>query len=187
MNSVPFQPNMHSAVAAGVPACGLAFADLFGQREILCRHLHSLYIPIVTTARDAEEAAHFADAVLLPVTVYHLVFYAGLHSFPVSERKPRNSSTSIFNRLFSYLYSCKVLAGFRPRCFGMLNSLSFRFSLYNRPLMVLNVFPYSRASSRALIPSLCFLTISSLTACGMFGVPFCLCIAKPPIAVSILQ
>ena len=163
MHSVPLQPDMYSAVSVGVPALGLTLADLLSQRQIPRRYLHSLYIPIVAAAGDTEETAHLADAIHLPVTVDHLVFDAGLHSFPVSKRKSRNNSTSIFNRLFSCLYSCKVLAGFRPRCFGTLNSLSFRFSLYNKPLMVLNVFPYSRASSRALIPPRCFLTISSLT------------------------
>ena len=49
------------------------------------------------------------------------------------------------------------------------------------------ILAYSFASSRVLIPASCFFTISSLVAFGILGVPFCLCIAKPPIAVSILQ
>ena len=59
-----------------------------------------------------------AEDKFLPVAINDLVFDAGLHSFPVSERKSRRSSTSIFSRLFSYLYSCKVFAGLRPRCIG---------------------------------------------------------------------
>lgn len=41
------------------------------------------------------------DAVLLTVTVDNLILYACLHSFPVSERKSRNSSFSIFKRRIS--------------------------------------------------------------------------------------
>ena len=51
------------------------------------------------------------------VTVY---FYFCLHILSVYCRKSRSNSTSIFNRLFSYLNSCSVLAGLRLCCFGML-------------------------------------------------------------------
>ena len=53
-----------------------------------------------------------------PMPVNDIVFYVGFHFLSVSERKSRSSSTSIFNRLFSYLYSCSVFAGLRPRCLG---------------------------------------------------------------------
>ena len=97
MDSVSIEPDMHSPVAIGAFAFCLALTNLLGQWEILCRYLHSLYISIVAAAGDAEEAAHLADAVLLPVAVDHLVFDAGLHSFPVSERKSRINSFSICN------------------------------------------------------------------------------------------
>ena len=99
--SVPLQPDLYSTVAIGTPALNLALADLLGQREIFCRYLHSLYIPIIAAAGDAEKAVHLADAVLLPVTVDYLVFDAGLHSFPVSERKSRSNSFSILSRCIS--------------------------------------------------------------------------------------
>ena len=97
MDSVSFQPNVHPSVAVGALAFALALADLLGQRQILGRSLHSLYIPVVAAAGNAEEPTHLADAILLPVTVDHLVFDAGLHSFPVSERKSRINSFSICN------------------------------------------------------------------------------------------
>ena len=90
MDSVSLQPDLYSAVAVGVPAFGLTLADLLGQWQILCGFLHSLYKPIVAAARDAEEMAHLADAVFSPVPVDYFVLDAGLHSFPVSERKSRS-------------------------------------------------------------------------------------------------
>ena len=103
MDPVPFQPDMHSPVAIGAFALSLALADLLGQREILCGYRHPLYVPVIAAAGDAEDAAHFTDAVLFTMSVNDIVFNADLHSFPVSERKSRSNSTSIFNRLFSYL------------------------------------------------------------------------------------
>ena len=49
-DSVSFQPDMYSSVAIGAPAFNLALADLLGQREILCRCRHPLYIPIIAAA-----------------------------------------------------------------------------------------------------------------------------------------
>lgn len=97
IDSVPLQPDVHSPVAIGALAFCLTLTDLLGQRHVLCRYLHSFQIPIVATARDAEETAHLADAVLFPVPVDHLILDAGLHSFPVSERKSRSNSFSICN------------------------------------------------------------------------------------------
>ena len=121
MDSAPFQPDMYSAVSVGVPALGLTLADLLSQRQIPRRYLHSLYIPIVAAAWDAEEAAHFANAVLSPVTVDYLVFDVGLHPFPVSERKSRSNSFSILSRCISYACSATMSradSSFLGRPFG---------------------------------------------------------------------
>ena len=115
---VPFEPNVYSAVAIGLFALSLALPDLLGQRQIFWRYIHSFHIAVIPAAGDAEDAAHFDDAVLFPMPVNDIVFYVGFHFLSVSERKSRSSSTSIFNRLFSYLYSCSVFAGLRPRCLG---------------------------------------------------------------------
>ena len=50
MDSVPLQPYVHSPVAIGTLAFCLALTDLLGQRQIFCRVLHPLYIPIVAAA-----------------------------------------------------------------------------------------------------------------------------------------
>ena len=102
MDSVPFQPDMDPAVAVDTPTFSLAFTNLLGQRQILCRNLHSFYIPIVATARDFEKATHLDHAVLFSVVVDYFVFDAGLHSFPLRERKSRSNSFSIFKRRFSF-------------------------------------------------------------------------------------
>ena len=50
MDSVSLEPDMHSPVAIGAFAFCLALTNLIGQGEILCRYLHSFYIPIVAAA-----------------------------------------------------------------------------------------------------------------------------------------
>lgn len=97
MDSVPLKPDVHSPVAIGALTFCLALTDLLSQWYVLCRYLHSFHIPIVAAARDTKETAHLADAVLSPVPVDHLILDAGLHSFPVSERKSRSNSFSICN------------------------------------------------------------------------------------------
>ena len=64
------------------------------------------------------------------MTVYDFVLDDGLHSFPISERKSRSSSTFIFSCLFSCFSSCKVFADLRPRCLRI-PGISFRRSRCN--------------------------------------------------------
>ena len=101
MDSVPLKPDVYSPVAISISAFDLAFMDPFSQRQILCRCVHSLYESIVAAAGDAKETAHLADAVLFPMAIDYPILDAGLHFLPVSERKSRINSFSIFNRLFS--------------------------------------------------------------------------------------
>lgn len=63
----------------------------------------------------------------------YLIFYRWLHFLSVSKRKSRINSFSIFNLLFSYLYSCSVFAGLLPRCFG--NVFLLFFLLFSRVIM----------------------------------------------------
>ncbi len=46
--------------------------------------------------------------------------------------------------------------------------------------IILNGLPYSIANELNISPSQCLRTISSRIICAVFCVPFCLCIAKPP-------
>ena len=131
MNPLSLKPNMHSTVAVSSSIFFLALSDLFSKRQILRRNIHSCYKTIITTSGHIEEAAHFTNRILILVTIDHHIFYAGSHFLPVSERKSRNNSFSIFRRLFSYLYSCKVFAGLRLRCLGN-PCISFCRSRYNR-------------------------------------------------------
>ena len=180
MDPVPLQPDLHSPVAIGALALRLALTDYLSQRQILFRNLHSFYILIVSAAWDTEEPAHLADAVPLLMTVDHFVFDAGLHSFPMSERKSRSNSTSIFNRLFSYLYSCKVFAGFLPRCFGIPDSL-FQLCIAHR------LIPYFKLNALWLLPSLNSVRTFSRIPAGYLFIPFFPDIQTPPDVVILLH
>ena len=122
---------MYSAIAVGAMTVFLTFPDHLGKRQIPCRNLHSFDIVIVTASWNLEESAHLADWIFALVSIDHHIFYACPHFLSVSERKSRKSSFSIFNRLFSYLYSCNVFAGFLPRCLGMCEVASFLRSLFS--------------------------------------------------------
>ena len=113
MDSVSLWPDMYSAVAAGAAAWRLTLSYLLSQWQILFWNIHMLNISAVSAAGHFREPTHLADTVLLPVTIDNFIFDAGFHSFPASERKSRSSFTSIFNLLFSYLYSWSVLACLR--------------------------------------------------------------------------
>ena len=122
---------MHSTVAVGSMAMLLTLSDLICKRQIPCRNIHSLDIVIIATSWYLKEPAHLADWIFVFVTIDHHIFYACPHFLSVSERKSRNNSFSIFNRLFSYLYSCSVLAGFLTRSLGRWEAISFFRSLFN--------------------------------------------------------
>ena len=101
MDPVPFKPAVCSSVTVDTPACSPARADLLGQRQILCRHVHPLYKSIVAAMGDAEKTTHPADAVLSPMTIDSPIPDAGLPFLPVSERRSRINSFFTFKRLFS--------------------------------------------------------------------------------------
>ena len=86
----------------------------------------------------------------------------------------------ILSRLFSYLYSCNVLAGLRPRCFGRAVSFSL---LCIAHLLI----PYSRLNARWLSPPRIRCTTCSLSSIGYFFIPFLPDVAIPPYVVIILH
>ena len=65
-----------------------------------------------------------------PMTMDNSVLCPWHHFLSMDCRKSRNSSFSIFSRLFSYLYSANVFAGLRPRCLGIPSAFRLR-SLFN--------------------------------------------------------
>lgn len=67
---------------------------------------------------DTKESAHDSYWIFCPIPVHYLVFKFAPHFLSLDYKK-RNSSFSVFNLLFSYLYSANVLAAFLPRCLGM--------------------------------------------------------------------
>ena len=114
------------------------------------------------------------------MTVNNCVLDFWPHFLSTDCRKSRNNSTSIFNRLFSYLYSCSVFAGLRPRCFGMVGSFSQLWIAY---LLI----PYSRLSAHWLSPAWILMTTSSRIPIGYFFMPFLPDIITPPDVVIILH
>ena len=107
------------------------------------------------------------------MTVDNRVFCSRPHFLSVDCRKSRNSSFSIFNRLFSYLYSAIVLAGFLPRCFGTAGSFSQLWIAY---LLI----PYALLSLFWLSPAWIRATTASRIPLGYFFIPFLPDIQLPP-------
>ena len=87
------------------------------------------------------------------------------HFLSVDCRKSRNNSFSIFNRLFSYLYSANVFAGFRPRAFGMPRTSFFRSRLRRLCIGRSPSKPNSLSISRWLWPSANFASMTGSNAC----------------------
>ena len=96
------------------------------------------------------------------MTVDHLVFDAGLHSLPVSERKSRSNAFSIFSRCISYACSATTSRGAesflgRPLGRNVIPAAAFlSFSLSrvsNRFTTYLSFSPNSSAISLCVFPS----------------------------------
>ena len=87
----------------------------------------------VTLQPDMHTTIAIGLAALLLAFSYFLC-HLWLHFLSVIERKSRNNSFSIFIRLFSYLFSCSVSAGLRPRRFGT-PRISFCLSRCSRSLI----------------------------------------------------
>ena len=107
------------------------------------------------------------------MTVDNRVFCSWPHFLSVDCRKSRNSSFSIFNRLFSYLYSAIVLDGFLPRCFGTDRSFSQLWIAYL-------LMPYTLLSLFWLSPAWIRATTASRIPLGYFFIPFLPDIQLPP-------
>ena len=73
---------------------------------------------LFTAVLHPKEFAHNRYWIFFPVTVDDGVFCLWPHFLSVDCRKSCSNFTSILSRLFSYLYSCSVFAGFLPRNFG---------------------------------------------------------------------
>ena len=183
IDPILFKPYVNSTIAVCPAAFILTFFYLFSKWQIFCRYIHSFYIIIVATSWYFEKPAHFAYWIFIFMTVDNHKLYTCSHFLSVSERKSRNNSFSIFSRLFSYLYSCNVFAGFLPRCFG--NTLFFDIVPIQHCIAYL-LMPYFLLNSHCDNPSLYSATIFSLIPCGYFFMPFIPDITKPPMVVSIL-
>lgn len=118
------QHQPHSAVAIRTKAAFSLFGDDFCKGCIFLRPAQTMDEIIVSTSGYLKEATHNGYRIFVSVPVDHGIFCPWPHFLPVERRKSRNSSFSIFSRLFSYLYSDSVFTGLRPRVFGGTGSFS---------------------------------------------------------------
>ena len=109
----------------------LLFPKQSSQRRVLLGPIHSFHIIIITAPGYPKECAHDGYRICVLMTINYLILDLRPHFLPMSAIKSRSSTFSIFRRLFSYLYSCKVLAGFRPLWLGMTCTAFFRSRFSN--------------------------------------------------------
>ncbi len=121
VDSLTLKPQVHPTIAVSLMASILVLFDFLCQSCILLNLSQSLHIGVVAASGHTEKLTHNRNGICCPVTVDDLILKSRSHILSVSERKSRSNSFSIFSLLFSYLYSCSVLAGLRPLNFGMLD------------------------------------------------------------------
>ena len=124
VNASLFQHHPHPAVAIRAKAALPLFRNGFCKGCIFLRSIQSMNEIIVSTSGYLKETTHDGYRIFISVPVDHGIFRPRSHFLSVERRKSRNSSFSIFSRLFSYLYSASVFAGLRPRVFGRTDSFS---------------------------------------------------------------
>ena len=113
-----FQHQPHPAVAICTKAVLSLFCNDFCKGCIFLRPAQAMDEIIVSAAGYLKETTHNGYRIFVLVPADHCVFYPWPHFLPVERRKSHSSSFSIFNCLFSYLYSANVFADLRPRVFG---------------------------------------------------------------------
>ncbi len=109
---VPKRPQPHTAIAVGLPRLRLALPNQRSQRFISVRLVFPLPPIIVTASGYLEKLTH--DRYRPCICFNRLILYGWPYRLPAARRKECNNSFSILIRLFSYLYSCKLSAAFRP-------------------------------------------------------------------------
>ena len=153
------------------------------QRLVPVRYAHPIHVVVISTAGYPEESAHLRNRIFLFVPIDNQILYWWHHLFPTAWRKSRNSSFSIFRRLFYCLYSCNVMAGFLPRLFGGSPFFVLRLCLFNR-LCIGRSPPSWKCSSisRCVLPCDIIRCISGSNASTFW---YLLVMNKPPIVVSL--
>lgn len=116
------QHQLHPAVGICTKAAPSLFRNDFCKGCV--RSAKTMDEIIASTSGYLKEATHDGYRIFVSVSIDHCIFRLRSHFLSVERRKSRNSSFSIFNRLFSYLYFSRVLAGLRPRVFGETSSFS---------------------------------------------------------------
>lgn len=148
-------------------------AKHFCQLSILLRPPQTTHEIIVSAPWYLKESAHYGYCILISVSENYLILDSGPHILSTHCRKSRSNSFSIFRRLFSYLYSANVLAGLRPRCFGIT-------APFDQHWIAHRLIPYSLLSAFWLSPARILDMTAALIPWGYFFIPFFPDIATPP-------
>ena len=176
MNTLLLQHQPHPAVAICTKAALSLLRDDFCKSRVFLRPAQSMDEIIISASRYLKEATHNGYRIFVSVPVDYGVFCPWPHFLPMERRKSRNNSFSIFSRLFSYLYSASVFAGFRPRILGRTGSFS-------QHCIAHRLIPYSRLKAHWLSPARIRATTSSRTSIEYFFIPFFPDILRPPYVV----
>ena len=112
------QASKHCTLAICTKAVLSLFYNDFCKGCIFLRPAQTMDEIIVSASGYLKGATHNGYRIFVLVPADHCVFYPWPHFLPVERRKSHSSSFSIFNCLFSYLYSANVFADLRPRVFG---------------------------------------------------------------------
>ena len=90
---------MNVPIAVDFTPLGLAFPNQFGNGHVFIQAVFPVKIAVISTAGNFKEIAHLFYAISLSKNKDDLIFQSWLHFLPTADRKFRNSSFSIFNRL----------------------------------------------------------------------------------------
>ena len=96
------QHQPHPAVAIGTKAAFLLLRDDFCKSRVFLRPAQSMDKIIISASGYLKEAAHDGYWIFVSMPMDHCVFCSWPHFLSMERRKSRNSSFSIFSRLFSF-------------------------------------------------------------------------------------
>ena len=102
VDALLLQHQPHPAVAIGTKAAFLLLRDDFCKSRVFLRPAQSMDKIIISASGYLKEAAHDGYWIFVSMPMDHCVFCSWPHFLSMERRKSRNSSFSIFSRLFSF-------------------------------------------------------------------------------------
>ena len=102
VDALLLQHQPHPAVAIGMKAALPLLRDDFRKSRVFLRPAQSMDKIIISASGYLKEAAHDGYWIFVSMPMDHCVFCSWPHFLSMERRKSRNSSFSIFSRLFSF-------------------------------------------------------------------------------------